>query len=61
MNSKAKEVIQFWLGVAGFITVVIGGFCHLGFPYYVTILASSLGLMRQKSIWEKMFTLMRRK
>jgi hypothetical protein len=61
MNSKLEKIILFWLGVGFAITAVIGAFYHLGLCYFIPIFASGIGLMKQRSVWEKMIALVRKK
>jgi len=61
MNSTVMGTIRFFLGAGCVIAAVTGAFCHLAWYYFTVLFAGGCGLMGQRSIWEKLASIMRGK
>jgi hypothetical protein len=62
--TKLKTAIQtsrFSLGFLCVLAAIVGAFVHLAWYYFAVLFAGGCGLMGQKSIWEKMATVIRGK
>jgi len=58
---RAMQTSRFSLGVLCVLAAVVGAFVHLAWYYFAVLFAGGCGLMGQKSIWEKMATVIRGK
>lgn len=61
MNCKTRQTIRFLLGVGCVIAAHIGAFCNLAWYHFAVSLGVGCGLMGQRSIWEKVAVIVRRK
>ena len=50
------QTSRFSLGVLCVLAAIVGAFVHLAWYYFAVLFAGGCGLMGQKSIWEKMAT-----
>lgn len=65
MNRKSKDAILFLIQTvfgAGFLLgALAGAFLHLEWYYFTMLVAVGCGLIGQKSVWEKIATIVRSK